>query len=108
MTRLPRRCLDCDTLTSGNPRCATCSRRRDANYGEPHRRARADLLVQLRATEGLRHAIACGLCHQPLTAADNVHADHIIPLAGGGTHGGWQLTHATCNLKAGDKKGMTR
>jgi 5-methylcytosine-specific restriction endonuclease McrA len=107
MTRLPRRCLDCGTLTWGYVRCDTCSRRRAANWGYPHQIARAALRERLRANDTLRHTTLCGLCHQPITTTDTTHADHTTPVSQGGNNG-WQLTHARCNLQAGDKKGTRR
>jgi 5-methylcytosine-specific restriction endonuclease McrA len=48
----------------------------------------------------LRDLGACGICNQQILDND-IHLDHIIPLAAGGTHerSNVQLAHATCNLR---------
>lgn len=42
----------------------------------------------------------CGICHKPVAFKD-MHLDHIIPLARGGTHEprNVQVAHKTCNLR---------
>lgn len=45
----------------------------------------------------------CGICHQPLTYLDKVEADHIIPVADGGTHdvSNLRAVHRSCNRQRG-------
>lgn len=47
----------------------------------------------------------CPLCGKSMHPLDNLHLDHIHPVARGGLHVGWnlQLTHSLCNLAKGAK-----
>lgn len=47
----------------------------------------------------------CGICKHDILIYDQIHFDHIVPLARGGTHtrDNIQVAHAVCNLKKQDK-----
>lgn len=69
-----RRCLSCATIILSGSRCAPCQRRYRPDYGE-FRRA-------VLAAAGYRCA-SCGL-YDP--TGRTLDADHIVPLADGGTN----------------------
>ncbi|HMC70985.1 MAG TPA: HNH endonuclease signature motif containing protein [Mycobacteriales bacterium] len=59
---------------------------------------RIDLAVVL-----AKHGMICHLCGDGIASLDDLHFDHVIPLARGGTHTYDNLrpAHATCNLRKG-------
>jgi 5-methylcytosine-specific restriction endonuclease McrA len=56
------------------------------------------------ATALIEYNGLCGICNEKLTD-NNIHLDHIIPLAKGGAHvqSNVQPAHALCNCKKGDR-----
>ena len=75
------------------------ARRRTARSGGPKPRRYRFLLYVI---QGGR----CGICHKEMDGfgGDEMHVDHIIPLALGGPDifANWQAAHAFCNLAKGD------
>lgn len=86
---LPRACLDCGRLS-------------DATYCPPHRRARKAVRNADRPTARAVVAASpvCAICG----AAEDLTADHVVPLARGGTHEGErQVLCRACNSRKRDR-----
>lgn len=47
----------------------------------------------------------CGYCGRPMYRTQQLHYDHVIPRALGGRDGPRRLTHAACNIRAGQRLG---
>ena len=68
---------------------------------DPHER-RAGVPKRLRAIVIERDGLVCGICHLDVPA-DDVHVDHITPVARGGSDAltNLRVTHSRCNLSKG-------
>jgi hypothetical protein len=71
-------------------------------------RARAKWRERGKLTPALRRemilaALACGICGETLFEGDEIHVDHVVPMAKGGRTepSNLQVAHAACNLKKG-------
>lgn len=73
---------------------------------------RREALKRMTATEHVDYAQirresdgTCGICRQLIRVYDQVHFDHIVPLARGGTHtrDNIQIAHAVCNMTKATK-----
>lgn len=105
MTKFPKPCLDCGTLTSGGNRCDTHQRRIDElaemrralvkktlnTYGGDYRR---------RAKQVRDTAVVCHLCGEGARVGDPWEADHLIP---GDPNSGLAAAHRSCNQRRGNK-----
>ena len=101
MTRLPRPCLDCGTLTTNGPRCEAhalqAERARSRQRGRRHYTGTYDRdAKQLRAT-----ATACHWCPRPFTDTDPVTADHLLP---GDPASPLVPAHRSCNSSRGNRE----
>ena len=64
---------------------------------------RTPLSHQVRQTVIERDESICGLCREPVHPSEEIHIDHIIPVALGGSDDltNLQVAHAHCNLRKG-------
>jgi hypothetical protein len=79
----------------GKPTLTTrCADHRIPTRGRPHRTASATTMAA---------AKVCWICGQPPRPGDPLTADHIIPLAHGGTNTttNYQAAHYSCNSRRG-------
>lgn len=69
---------------------------------DPDRPQRRKLSADLRADIILRDGLVCGLCGNPVALAE-VHIDHVLPVAHGGSDDphNLQVAHALCNIRKG-------
>lgn len=69
---------------------------------ENQRRRRGDKPVDYAAILG-EHGMVCHICTEPIASLDDLHFDHVVPLAKGGPHEAENIrpAHATCNLRKG-------
>jgi 5-methylcytosine-specific restriction endonuclease McrA len=97
-----RPCLECGAPTDG-PRCAEHRiDTRSAYNSSGYQQARLELVTQGVIAILSGEPLECELCHRPLAAIDDLSADHVEPLAGGGDAGGkLRLVHRRCNSKRG-------
>ena len=106
MSRFPKPCLVCGTITTGASYCSTHQTQVDEKeklrqairkrgrtlYNDPnYRRVRA----WLRAT-----ATHCHLCQQPFIDRNDITADHLIP---GDPQSPLLPAHSLCNSRRGNK-----
>ena len=89
MRKLPRPCLQCDRLHLNTTRCPTHKHsegKRSGAYADPtYKRNRKHLMAEHLRTHGYKCPGAPDLDHPPHPCTD-LTADHIIPIAEGGTH----------------------
>ena len=91
-----RRCLDCNTLTPGT-RCRSCTSRRKAIRN-------ADRLIahEVVTSSPVCSCSGCKLHPGPCRATSDLTADHVVPLARGGTNFGPRATLCRrCNSSKG-------
>jgi 5-methylcytosine-specific restriction endonuclease McrA len=71
---------------------------------ENQRRRRGDKPVSY-ATILERDGMVCHLCSGPIAGLDDLHMDHVIPLARGGEHNEQNIkpAHALCNMRKGSR-----
>ena len=114
---MPRRiCIDCGALTSGGGRCAQHQAEHEARqaeyrgttsgrgYGADHQQAVRALRDHVR-----RVGAVCWICAQAFKAdASDMQADHVVPLAEGGSSELANLApaHAACNASRGGRLGV--
>lgn len=94
------RCMDC-TLTAvpGRSKCAKHGRsdpRRQADYGQTHRRIRRQLITP---------GTVCAWCGRPGTPDNPLELDHAVPWSKGGTNSvtNYQPIHRKANRAKGGR-----
>ncbi|WP_363326415.1 HNH endonuclease signature motif containing protein [Haloactinopolyspora sp.] len=93
---MQRSCLGCGRLIQSGSRCGSCRRQRHtAAYGGDWRRARA-------ALAGIDRCARCGERGSP---ANPLTADHVVPVARGGTDdaSNLQVLCRRCNSSKADR-----
>lgn len=67
------------------------------------RSARVALSSTTRKRIVIRDGRRCGLCGHPVAESDELHIDHIVPVASGGTNddSNLQVAHGDCNRRKG-------
>jgi hypothetical protein len=106
MSRFPKPCLTCNTLTTGGSYCATHQatideiKRIKENIRKRGRTIYNDaryrkIRAYLKAT-----ATHCHICKQPFTNRNDITADHLIP---GDVNSPLDAAHGICNSRRGNK-----
>lgn len=88
--RLPRPCLTCGRITTGS-RCPV--HRRRTPYRNPERQRMAHAVAQWVKT----HGFACPGYRRAPHASRDLTADHVVPVAHGGTGGPLAVLCRACN-----------
>ena len=65
--------------------------------GYAHQKARLNALAEM--AEGTK----CWRCKKPMYSWMQLHLDHVVSRAIGGVNGPTRLTHASCNMRAGQR-----